>query len=248
MNWVMFFSILTGILAICTAIAQSIKEKKDNAERLADKTEIIKLQKENNSKLQEINSLQNQIINYQSGGDSYPYVDILKILDDKGEENLTLAINKVGKYPLYEVNEITGYVIMPNHLHVLLVYRDTTSSLNTLIGNGKRFMAYEIINRLEQKNETGLLERLKKGVNEKERTKRQLHKVFEPSFDCKKCEGFDFLTQKLDYMHANPVSGKWELVKESIDYLHSSNNFYETGKDGIYKITHYMDLAETADW
>ncbi len=145
-------------------------------------------------------------------------------------------------------NEITGYVIMPNHLHVLLVYRDTTSSLNTLIGNGKRFMAYEIINRLEQKNEVGLLERLKKGVNEKERTKKQLHKVFEPSFDCKKCEGFDFLTQKLDYMHANPVSGKWELVKESIDYLHSSNNFYETGKNGIYKITHYMDLAETADW
>lgn len=48
MNWVMVFSILTGIFAICTAIAQSRKDKQADDDRLADKTEIIKLQKENN--------------------------------------------------------------------------------------------------------------------------------------------------------------------------------------------------------
>src|SRR5258705_10116634 len=35
---------------------------------------------------------------------------------------------------------ITGYVIMPNHLHLLLHCGGGKQSLNTLIGNGKRFM------------------------------------------------------------------------------------------------------------
>jgi REP element-mobilizing transposase RayT len=44
----------------------------------------------------------------------------------------------------------TGYVIMPNHLHLLLHYSGGAQSLNTLVGNGKRFMAYDIVKRLEQ--------------------------------------------------------------------------------------------------
>jgi len=35
--------------------------------------------------------------------------------------------------------------IMPNHLHMLLHYTGDGFSVNTLIGNGKRFAAYEII-------------------------------------------------------------------------------------------------------
>jgi len=43
---------------------------------------------------------------------------------------------------------INGYVIMPNHLHALIAFRNTSQSINTIVGNGKRFMAYEIIKRL----------------------------------------------------------------------------------------------------
>ena len=46
---------------------------------------------------------------------------------------------------------INGHVIMPNHVHALITFIDTTQSINTVIGNGKRFMAYEIINQLEKK-------------------------------------------------------------------------------------------------
>ena len=45
---------------------------------------------------------------------------------------------------------VLAYVIMPNHLHLLLHYNGG-KSLNTVIGNGKRFMAYEIIDLLDQK-------------------------------------------------------------------------------------------------
>ncbi len=37
--------------------------------------------------------------------------------------------------------------------------------------------------------------------------------------------------QKLDYIHANPVSGKWLLAKDDISYHYSSAKFYETGID-----------------
>ena len=37
--------------------------------------------------------------------------------------------------------------------------------------------------------------------------------------------------QKLDYIHFNPVSGKWQLSKNDLDYYYSSARFYETGID-----------------
>ena len=45
---------------------------------------------------------------------------------------------------------INGFVIMPNHVHALISFIDTKQCINTIIGNGKRFMAYEIIERLKK--------------------------------------------------------------------------------------------------
>jgi REP element-mobilizing transposase RayT len=42
---------------------------------------------------------------------------------------------------------INGFVLMPNHVHALIAFRNTGQSINTIVGNGKRFIAYEIINR-----------------------------------------------------------------------------------------------------
>ena len=43
-------------------------------------------------------------------------------------------------------------------------------------------------------------------------TKGQRHKVFEESFDPKECFSNKFVFQKLEYMHKNPISKKWQLV------------------------------------
>ena len=40
-----------------------------------------------------------------------------------------------------------------------------------------------------------------------------------------------FAKQKIDYIHFNPVSGKWNLAKNYLDYYYSSAEFYETGLD-----------------
>jgi REP element-mobilizing transposase RayT len=43
-------------------------------------------------------------------------------------------------------HHVRGFVIMPNHLHVLIDF-SSAKSINTIVSNGKRFMAYTIVER-----------------------------------------------------------------------------------------------------
>ena len=72
---------------------------------------------------------------------------------------------------------VLAYVIMPNHVHMLLHYSGG-KSLNTVIGNGKRFMAYEIVNLLEQSGNQTILEEMKAGVKYKDRSRGKKHEVW----------------------------------------------------------------------
>ncbi len=42
----------------------------------------------------------------------------------------------------------------------------------------------------------------------------------------------------------HPCSGKWELAVCPEDYLHSSAKYYSTGKQGIFPVTHVMQLMD----
>jgi len=139
---------------------------------------------------------------------------------------------------------INGYVIMPNHIHALIGFRKTDQSINTIIGTGKRFIAYEIVQRLKNQQEENLLEQLKLAVNRTDAKRNKLHEVWEDSFDWKHCDSQKFITQKLDYMHLNPCSGKWNLVEDPAAYVYSSAGYYLTGNQGIYTVTDYMQMED----
>ena len=119
---------------------------------------------------------------------------------------------------------------MPNHIHLQFYYSGGKQNLNTIIGNGKRFMAYGIINRLEERLETKLLERLRMAVQPKDKVKGQKHEVWQDSFDIKKCITEKFILQKLNYIHWNPCTERWKLADHPYNYIHSSASFYELGK------------------
>ena len=80
------------------------------------------------------------------------------------------------------------------------------------------------------------------GVEKKERLIGKLHQVFRLSFDARKCFSEKMIEQKLEYIHHNPVKGKWDLVKDFTSYPHSSAAFYELGLQEKFEITHYKDL------
>jgi REP element-mobilizing transposase RayT len=139
---------------------------------------------------------------------------------------------------------IAGYVIMPNHVHALIGFRNTGQSINTIVGNGKRFIAYEIINRLKQQKEDTLLHQLHLSVEAKDLERNKKHEVWEDSFDWKECRTDEYMLQKLNYMHDNPCKGKWNLAGAPVDYEHSSAKYYITGEQGIYEVLNYCELAD----
>ncbi|MEL7004920.1 MAG: hypothetical protein AAFN93_19590 [Bacteroidota bacterium] len=142
-------------------------------------------------------------------------------------------------------HQITGYVIMPNHIHALIALKNSSQKINTIVANAKRFMAYELIQRLKNQGHTDVLSVLSKAVTAKERSKGQSHRVFNGSFDVKVCFTHKFVEQKLDYIHNNPCSGKWRLVENPIDYVHSSMRFYAEYHPAINsKLTPYTALFE----
>ena len=133
---------------------------------------------------------------------------------------------------------------MPHHVHAVISFKDVGKSINTIIGNGKRSMAYEIISRLKQNGETDLLKLLSKNVEAKRKQNNKQHEVWELSFDWKECRTKDFILQKLNYIHGNPCIKKWQLCNSPIEYLHSSAKYYETGEQGVYEVTNFVELED----
>lgn len=139
---------------------------------------------------------------------------------------------------------VTGYVIMPNHIHALIYFSKTEKPINKIIGDGKRFMAYEIVKRLKEQRRDDILIRLQDAVEAKDKQRGKKHEVWEDSFDSKICRTEKFMNQKLAYMHANPCTGKWKLAKTPIDYEHSSARFYISSKHAAYKVTNVDEVLK----
>lgn len=85
-------------------------------------------------------------------------------------------------------NEVEGFAPnafgVPNHLH-LLIFVNEKDNINILLANGKRFLAYEIVKRLELQKQFEILKQLELAVTAKEKERKKKHRVFEISSDNK---------------------------------------------------------------
>ncbi len=108
---------------------------------------------------------------------------------------------------------------------------DDCEGLNFVLSGAKRFLAYEIVKRLQKNNEDKLLYQLRAGVKTNEKAKNKLHQVFRLSFDAKLLDSLESINGVLDYIHHNPITGKWSLAAEFTDYPYSSGAFYEDGRE-----------------
>ena len=140
---------------------------------------------------------------------------------------------------------LVGYVIMPNHLHLVIYVDSKINSLNRTIAESKRFLAYEIVKRLTAANNNSLQQILKDGVQQNELAKGKKHQVFRLSFDAKAISE-DEIGNVLDYIHHNPVKGKWNLVDDFTNYNYYSAGFYENGMASLYKIKDFRNTSESS--
>lgn len=128
---------------------------------------------------------------------------------------------------------VYGFVIMPNHLHLVweLVTKNGREMPNASFNKA---VAHEIMKDLKL-NHHAVLPYFK--VNEKERQFR----IWQRDPLAILMDSRRKVEQKLDYIHANPLQERWNLAMAPEEYEWSSAGFYETGIDQFGFLTHYMD-------
>ena len=139
---------------------------------------------------------------------------------------------------------VIGYVIMPDHLHAIIAFSNVGKSINSIVGTGKRFMAYSLVKLVHQQGRKILGYEMQQVVNSTDRKRNKIHEVFEPSFDSKECSGERFMEQKLNYIHLNPCRSNPRLSSSPEEYVHSSARYYIKDEHGIYPVTSFMELMD----
>ena len=67
------------------------------------------------------------------------------------------------------------------------------------------------------------------------------------SFDAKVVNGEEEIHKVLEYIHHNPLKGKWSLVDDFIDYPYSSAKFYKTGENStLYFVDYRQYFSESS--
>jgi len=145
--------------------------------------------------------------------------------------------------------DLFGYVIMPNHIH-LIIWPRAKHTISDILRNLKEYSAKQIIAEIKNNRET-LAPRPELGKNNTRaglgscssqeglnrnqilvkfqkaarNIKKQKYKLWQSRNWIENIYSQRFLQQKLDYIHNNPVRA--ELVKNPADYPYSSfNNYY----------------------
>ena len=127
-----------------------------------------------------------------------------------------------------------AFVIMPSHLHAILKPEDGT--IGEIIQQFGSFTAHEILKKLQTQNRKDLLNLF----HQKKRDPRHEHSLWQ-DIQAKNIYSMNFLKQKMEYIHQNPVTKDWKLVEFRADYLYSSAGYYDYGRKPIIEIT---DLNE----
>ncbi len=123
-----------------------------------------------------------------------------------------------------------AFVIMPSHLHAII--KPVNNSIGDILQQLGSFTAHEILKRLRQDSQKGLLNLFQQS----KRDRRHEHSIWQ-DIQAKNIYSMDVLQQKLEYIHQNPVAKEWNLVKDRVDYPYSSAEYYDYRRKPIIKIT-----------
>ena len=131
---------------------------------------------------------------------------------------------------------IYAFVIMPNHIHLLwkilepYKLKDVQRDFLKYTGQMIRF---DLI-----KNNPDILEKYYVGAKDRK------YQFWERNAFVNYPDSREMVEVKMDYIHNNPVQGKWMLGESPLDYKYSSARFYEIGESEFKFLSHYMEMFE----
>ncbi|HEY0670257.1 MAG TPA: transposase [Sphingobacteriaceae bacterium] len=130
--------------------------------------------------------------------------------------------------------EIYGYVIMPNHIHLIWEVLNKNGK-ESPHGSLLKFTAHTFKDHLKRNHSTWLDEFAVPASNKK-------YEFWKRDSLAVRLFSQKMAFQKLDYIHANPIAPHWQLAPSPEEYRFSSAAFYETGVDEFNLITHIREV------
>ena len=152
----------------------------------------------------------------------------------KSDENKMIIINSLQWLVQKELVKIYGYVIMPNHIHLMW---------EQLEMNGKeypknsfeKFTAKTFVNKMKASNDGNL-----KNFAVTSTDRQYNIWLRDPLAIRVFCR--EMAAQKLDYMHLNPMQPHWLLCTNPADYRFSSAIFYEQDINEFNLLTYFGEV------
>jgi putative transposase len=140
------------------------------------------------------------------------------LYEDSNKDILIASLKKLSDQGMLTV---FAFVIMPTHIH--LIFRQ--NKLNGKETPKASFMKYTAHILMQILRTRGKADSYRVNMPNKR------YQVWQR--DSLGIEMFNrwIAKQKLGYIHANPVKGKWLLAKDYLGYHYSSARFYENGED-----------------
>lgn len=157
----------------------------------------------------------------------------LRIIDSPEAVNIvTDSLNfLINKYSCH----ILAYVIMPNHLHFIILF-PKENRLSDFMRDFKKFTSVQLRKLLEASGKTALLELIRFEQRE------QKLKVWMSRFDDFYITSKETFFTKLNYIHNNPLQAHWQLADLPENYAYSSAAYYEGRDAGKLTLTHYSEF------
>ena len=123
-----------------------------------------------------------------------------------------------------------AFVIMPSHLHLIL--KPTAKTIGEVLQEFGSYTAHSILSELHKDKLYDLL----KFFHEQRRDTRHKYSIWQ-DIQAKNIYSAEFLSQKMEYLHSNPVWKDWKLAVDRAEYKYSSACFYDKGITPIIPIT-----------
>ncbi len=127
-----------------------------------------------------------------------------------------------------------AFVIMPSHFHAIL--KPVSDSIGAIVQQFGSFTAHEILKKLRTDNQKDLLDLF----HQKKRDQRHEYSIWQ-DIQAKNVYSIEFLWQKMEYIHQNPIAKDWKLVEDRADYIYSSAGYYDYGRKPLIEI---LDINE----
>ena len=147
------------------------------------------------------------------------------------DENKMIAINSLQWLVQKELIKIYGYVIMPNHIH--LIWEQLKMNGKELPKNSfEKFTAKTLLNNMQKNRDISLKNYLIDATD-------RAYNIWQRDPLAVQLFNVAMAAQKLDYIHLNPMQPHWLLCNQPAAYRFSSAIFYEQQIDEFGLLTHF---------